>query len=160
MLVGFGYDVHRLTPDRPCILGGVRIPHKQGLLGHSDADVLVHAVMDAILGAMGERDIGQHFPNTDPSYAGADSLSLLRRVVALAGEAGYRVHNLDSTVLAEEPKLAPHVQAMKQNLAEALGLPPRRVGVKATTHEGLGFIGAREGIAAFAVVSLEEAEPG
>lgn len=160
MLVGFGYDVHRLVPGRPCILGGVRIPHEQGLLGHSDADVLAHAVMDAILGAMGERDIGQHFPNTDPRYEGADSLFLLRRVAAMASQAGYRVRNLDSTVVAEEPKLAPHVEAMRQNLAQALGLPPRRVGVKATTNEGLGFIGAGEGIAAFAVVSLEELTQG
>ncbi len=159
MLVGFGYDVHRLAPGRPCILGGVRIPHERGLLGHSDADVLVHAVMDAILGAIGQRDIGQHFPNTDPRYEGADSLALLRLVVGLAGESGCRVRNLDSTVVAEEPMLAPHVEGMKRNLAEALGLSAGRVAVKATTNEGLGFIGAREGIAAFAVVSVEESEP-
>ncbi|MHB9146635.1 MAG: 2-C-methyl-D-erythritol 2,4-cyclodiphosphate synthase [Symbiobacteriia bacterium] len=157
MYVGFGYDVHRLEPGRLLILGGVQIPHERGLLGHSDADVLIHAIMDAILGAMGERDIGHQFPNTDPRFAGASSLALLAGVVAKMTAAGYRLRNVDSTVLAEEPKLSPYTGQMRENLAEVLGLPAQRVSIKATTNEGMGFVGRREGIAAYAVALLEEA---
>lgn len=156
MYVGFGYDVHRLEPGRRLILGGVLIPHDRGLLGHSDADVLVHAIMDAILGAMGEPDIGHQFPNTDPRFAGASSVALLNQVVAKMAAAGYRLRNIDSTVLAEEPKLAPYISQMREALAAVLGLPPQRVSIKATTNEGLGFVGRREGIAAHAVALLEE----
>lgn len=156
MYIGFGYDVHRLAPDRAFVLGGVTIPHGHGLLGHSDADVLVHAIMDAILGAMGEPDIGHQFPNTDPRYRGISSMALLGMVMEKMGAAGYRVKNLDSTVVAEEPKLAPHLEAMRQSLASTLDLPAQRVSIKATTNEGMGFVGTREGVAAFAVVLLEE----
>lgn len=155
MYAGFGYDVHRLTPDRPLVLGGVTIPSERGLLGHSDADVLVHALMDALLGAAGLRDIGHQFPDTDPAYAGADSLVLLRRVRALLGEQGLRPVNVDLTLIAERPKIAPYVEQMRANIAGALGLPPERVGLKATTNEGMGFVGRGEGMAAFAVASVE-----
>lgn len=139
------------------MLGGVPIPHERGLLGHSDADVLIHAIMDAILGAMGEPDIGHQFPNTDPRYSGASSLELLRQVAAMMTRAGYRLQNLDSTVIAEEPKLAPHLRRMRRNLAEVLAVEEKRISIKATTNEGLGSLGAREGIAAHAVVLLAEA---
>lgn len=155
MRVGHGYDVHRLVPDRKLILGGVDIPYEKGLLGHSDADVLTHAVMDALLGAAALGDIGQMFPDSDPKYAGADSLALLREVVRAVEEAGYRVGNLDATVLAQAPKLAPHREQMRRNLAQAMGVDLSRVSVKATTEEGLGFTGSGEGIAAHAVVLLE-----
>nr|WP_297178001.1 2-C-methyl-D-erythritol 2,4-cyclodiphosphate synthase [uncultured Agathobaculum sp.] len=156
MRIGHGYDVHRLVPGRKCIIGGVDIPHEAGLDGHSDADVLVHAVMDALLGALALGDIGQHFPDTDPRYKGADSMALLRHVAALVGEAGYRLGNLDATVLAQAPRLAPHIDAMRANIAAALGCGVGRVSVKATTEEKLGFTGAKQGIAAHCVCLLEE----
>ncbi len=156
MRIGHGYDVHKLPPGRRLILGGVDIPYHEGLLGHSDADVLAHAVMDALLGAAGLGDIGQHFPDTDPAYAGADSLKLLERVMELLREAGYAVGNVDATVLAQAPKLAPHIPQMRQNLARVMGVDAGRVNVKATTEEGLGFTGAKQGIAAHAVALIEE----
>jgi 2-C-methyl-D-erythritol 2,4-cyclodiphosphate synthase len=151
---GIGYDVHRFAPGRPLVLGGVEIPHPLGLDGHSDADVLLHAIADAILGAMGERDIGHHFPNTDPAYRGISSLELLRHVVTLLHQAGGRLLNIDSSLIAEAPKIGPHLQDMRRKMAPVLRLPEGRVGIKATTNEGLGFIGRAEGIAAFAVASL------
>ena len=154
--IGHGYDVHRLTEGRRLILGGVDIPWERGLLGHSDADVLTHAVMDALLGAAGLGDIGQHFPDTDPAYAGADSLKLLEHVAGLLRERGFVVGNVDATVLAQRPKLAPHIPRMRENLARAMGAEPAQVNVKATTEEGLGFTGAGEGIAAHAVALIEE----
>ena len=156
MRIGHGYDVHRLTEGRKLILGGVEVPHTLGLLGHSDADVLAHAVMDALLGAAALGDIGRHFPDTDPAYAGADSLALLDRVVALLAEKGWRVGNVDATILAQKPKLAPYIPQMRDNLAARLGVPPDQVNVKATTEERLGFTGAEEGIAAHAVCLLEQ----
>ena len=156
MRIGHGYDVHRLVPDRKLILGGVDIPWEKGLLGHSDADVLVHAIMDAILGAAALGDIGMLFPDSDPRYKGADSLALLREVIRVTAEAGYRVENLDATVLAQAPKLSPHKEQMRRNIADAAGLDISQVSVKATTEEGLGFTGSGEGIAAHAVVLLEK----
>ena len=156
MRIGHGYDVHRLTQGRKLILGGVEIPFDLGLLGHSDADVLTHAVMDALLGAAGLGDIGRLFPDTDPAYAGADSLVLLDAVMERLRAAGYRVGNVDATVLAQRPKLAPHIPAMRDNLARRMGVTPDRVNVKATTEEKLGFTGAGEGMAAHAVCLLEE----
>jgi len=155
MRIGHGYDVHRLTEGRELILGGVEIPFEKGLLGHSDADVLTHAVMDALLGAAGLGDIGKWFPDTDPAYAGADSLVLLDRVMDLLRERGWRVGNVDATVLAQRPKLAPFIPRMRENLAAGMGLEPEAVNVKATTEEGLGFTGSGEGIAAHAVCLLE-----
>lgn len=157
MLVGFGYDVHRLVAGRPLILGGIHIPYEKGLDGHSDADVLVHAVMDAILGAAGLGDIGQQFPNTDPAYLDADSMALLVRVMELIRQEGLKPVNVDCTVLAEEPKIGPYVEQMRTRIAEALGLPPRRVGIKATTNEQMGWVGRGEGMAAHAVALLAEA---
>ncbi len=154
MRVGHGYDVHRLTEGRRLILGGVDIPWERGLLGHSDADVLTHAVMDALLGAAGLGDIGRHFPDTDPAYAGADSLKLLAHVTALLREKGYVVGNVDATILAQRPKLAPHIPAMRDHLAQAMGVSPDQVNVKATTEEGLGFTGSGEGMAAHAVALI------
>ena len=153
--IGHGYDVHRLTEGRALILGGVTIPYEKGLLGHSDADVLTHAVMDALLGAAALGDIGKLFPDTDAAYAGISSILLLERVAERLREAGYAVVNLDATVLAQAPKLAPYRERMRENLARALSLDTSRVSVKATTEEGLGFTGAREGIAAHAVVLIE-----
>lgn len=155
MRIGHGYDVHKLVPGRKCIIGGVDIPHEAGLLGHSDADVLTHAVMDALLGAAALGDIGHLFPDNDPAFAGADSLVLLERVGMTLREAGWRVENIDATVLAQAPKMAPHILRMRQNLAARLGIAPEQVSVKATTEEGLGFTGAREGIAAHAVCLIE-----
>ena len=152
--IGHGYDVHRLVPGRKLILGGVEIPHTTGLLGHSDADVLTHALMDALLGAAAMGDIGHLFPDSDAQYAGADSLQLLRAVMERLRAAGYAVGNVDCTVLAQTPKLAPHILQMRKNLAEILGCGLDAVSVKATTEEGLGFTGAKEGIAAHAVVLL------
>ena len=154
--VGQGYDVHRLTEGRPLILGGVTIPWERGLLGHSDADVLLHAVMDALLGAAAIGDIGKLFPDSDPRYRGADSRALLREVVRRLGEGetAFRVVNVDATVVAQAPKLAPHIAAMRENLARDLGVPVDRVSVKATTEEGLGFTGAGEGMAAMAAALL------
>lgn len=154
MRIGHGYDVHRLVENRKLILGGVEIPYEKGLLGHSDADVLLHAVSDALLGAAAMGDIGQHFPDTDPKYEGADSLMLLREVGNLLTGAGYTVGNIDATVLCQAPKLAPHIPAMRQNIADALGLAVDRVSVKATTEEHLGFTGEGLGIAAHAVALI------
>ncbi|MEA3209219.1 MAG: 2-C-methyl-D-erythritol 2,4-cyclodiphosphate synthase [Chthoniobacter sp.] len=154
-LVGIGYDVHRFAEGRPLILGGVEIPHSHGLDGHSDADVLCHAIADAILGAIGERDIGFHFPNNDPSIRGISSLEILRKAAALVAEQGSRIVNVDATLIAEAPKISPHIAAMRANLAAALGLDARRVGVKATTNERMGFVGRGEGIAALAVAGVE-----
>lgn len=153
--IGHGYDVHRLAAGRPLILGGAAIPYERGLDGHSDADVLTHAVMDALLGAAALGDIGQHFPDSDPAYEGADSLALLRAVGAELREHGFRVVNLDATVLAQAPKLAPYRESMRQNIADALGVRTEQVSVKATTEEGLGFTGRGEGIAAHAVALIE-----
>ncbi|MEY8317628.1 2-C-methyl-D-erythritol 2,4-cyclodiphosphate synthase [Oscillospiraceae bacterium 50-58] len=155
MRIGHGYDVHRLVEGRRLILGGVDIPWERGLLGHSDADVLTHAVMDALLGAAGLGDIGRHFPDTDPAYAGADSLRLLAHVAALLRERGFTVGNVDATVLAQRPKLAPHIPRMRDNLARAMEVDPEQVNVKATTEEGLSFTGSGEGMAAHAVVLIE-----
>ena len=155
MRIGHGYDVHRLVEGRKLILGGVDIPHEKGLLGHSDADVLTHAIMDALLGAAALGDIGKLFPDNDPAYAGADSLVLLEWVGERLTQAGYRVGNIDATILAQRPKLAPHIPQMRANLAARLGLNPDQISVKATTEEGLGFTGAGEGMAAHAVCLLE-----
>lgn len=155
--IGHGYDVHKLVPGRKLILGGVEIPHMTGLLGHSDADVLTHALMDALLGAAAMGDIGHLFPDNDAQYAGADSLKLLRIVVERLRGKGYVVGNVDCTVLAQVPKLAPYVLQMRQNFASALGCGLDAVSVKATTEEGLGFTGAKEGIAAHAVVLIQRA---
>lgn len=155
MRIGHGYDVHRLTEGRDLILGGVKIPYDKGLLGHSDADVLTHAVMDALLGACALGDIGKHFPDTDPAYKGADSLKLAEHVSALLLQHGYRIGNIDATVIAQAPKLAPHIPTMKQNLARALGCEPSLINVKATTEEHLGFTGQGLGIAAHAVCLIE-----
>ncbi len=158
MRIGHGYDVHRLTEGRRLVLGGVDIPFEKGLLGHSDADVLAHAVTDALLGAAALGDIGGMFPDTDPAYRDADSLLLLQRAAHRVREAGFILGNIDATVLAQRPKLQPHIPAMRRNLAAACGLPENRVSVKATTEEGLGFTGAGEGMAAHAVCLLEEGE--
>ena len=154
MRIGHGYDVHRLAEGRRLVLGGVEIPWEKGLLGHSDADVLTHALMDALLGAAGLGDIGKHFPDTDPAYAGADSLKLLAHVVGLLRERGFTVGNADATILAQRPKLAPHIPAMRDNLARVMGIESGQVNVKATTEEGLGFTGSGEGMAAHAVCLL------
>ena len=156
MRIGHGYDVHRLVPERRLILGGVEIPYEKGLLGHSDADVLTHALMDALLGAAALGDIGHLFPDHDPAYEGADSILLLKAVTALLRENGYRVGNVDCTVIAQRPKLAPYIEKMRQRLAEAMEVEITRVSVKATTEEGLGFSGEGLGIAAQAVALLEE----
>jgi 2-C-methyl-D-erythritol 2,4-cyclodiphosphate synthase len=158
-LSGIGYDVHRLVPGRKLVLGGIEIPHLRGLDGHSDADVLSHAIADALLGAAGERDIGHHFPNTDPSLKGIDSQDILQRVQAILTAKHLAIVNIDSSILAEEPKLEPHVQQMRERLAKTLQIPAVRIGVKATTTEGLGFVGRKEGIAALAVVSVQKLEP-
>ena len=154
--IGHGYDVHRLVEDRALILGGVRIPFEKGLLGHSDADVLLHAIMDALLGAAALGDIGRHFPDNDDRYKGADSILLTKEVRSILDENGWRVVNVDATVLAQKPKLAPHIPEMRANIAEALGCTADRISVKATTEEGLGFTGALEGIAAHAVCIVEK----
>ena len=156
MRIGHGYDVHRLVAGRDLILGGVKIPHELGLLGHSDADVLLHAVSDALLGAAGLGDIGKHFPDTDPQYKGADSLKLLQIVGHKVAAAGYRVSNVDVTMIAQKPKLRPHIETMERNIASALVIDVSRVNVKATTEEHLGFTGSGEGMACHAVCLLEE----
>jgi len=153
--IGFGYDVHELAEGRPLILGGVTIPYIQGLRGHSDADVLTHAVIDSILGALGKGDIGKHFPDSDPAYKGADSLFLLKKVIALARDEKFIVNNLDTTIVAQKPKLAQHLNDMKMNLSSVLGVDSHVINVKATTTEGLGFCGREEGLAAYAVVTLK-----
>ncbi len=155
MRIGHGYDVHRLVEERKLILGGVDIPYERGLLGHSDADVLTHAVMDALLGAAALGDIGQHFPDTDPAYKGADSLKLLDHVMELLVQKGWRVGNVDATVIAQRPKLAAFIPAMRDHLADHMGVSVEQVNVKATTEEKLGFTGAGEGIAVHAVALLE-----
>lgn len=159
MLVGFGYDVHRLAEGRKLILGGVEIPHTKGLDGHSDADVILHALMDALLGAAGLRDIGYHFPPSDPAYKGADSLKLLAHVVELLAREGFRPVNCDITLLAERPRIGPHVEQMRERISATLGLVPRRVGIKATTNEKMGFVGEEQGMAAYAVALVQENTP-
>lgn len=154
MRVGIGYDVHRLVEGRKLILGGVEIPHTLGLLGHSDADVLLHAIMDALLGAAALGDIGQHFPDTDPAYEGADSLKLLAYVGDLLNQNGYAIENIDATVIAQKPKIAPHIANMRENIAQTLHLELSQVNVKATTEERLGFTGREEGISSQAICAL------
>lgn len=156
MRIGNGYDVHRLVPDRKLILGGVEIPYEKGLLGHSDADVLIHAIMDALLGAAALGDIGKHFPDTDPDYKGADSMQLLARVRDMLADRAYYIENIDATIIAQRPKLAPYIETMVRNIASALAISTGQVNVKATTEEGLGFTGEGLGIAASAVCLLSE----
>lgn len=152
--IGYGYDAHRLVEGRPLILGGVEIPHPLGLEGHSDADVLTHAVIDAIVGALGMGDIGRHFPDTDPAYKDADSISMLKKAMTWVKRDGFRLNNLDATIVAERPKLAPFLRPMRERLSEALDTSLGQVNIKATTNEGLGPCGRQEGMEAFAVVSL------
>lgn len=154
MRIGIGYDVHRLVPGRPLILGGVNIPYEKGLLGHSDADVLIHAIMDALLGAAGEGDIGRHFPDSDEAYKGISSLLLLKRVAQVIRDKGYEVNNVDSIIIAQKPKMAPYIEQMVQNIAGILQVSAAGINVKATTTEGLGFTGSGEGIAAQAVATI------
>lgn len=154
MRVGLGYDVHKLVENRRLILGGVDIPYEKGLLGHSDADVLLHAIMDAMLGAAALGDIGKHFPDTDEAYKGISSMKLLEHTVALIKECGYTVGNIDATIIAQRPKMAPHIEAMRKNVAEAVGVPIENINIKATTEEGLGFTGSGEGIASQAICLL------
>lgn len=156
--IGFGYDVHALVENRKLILGGVEIPHLKGLKGHSDADVLIHAIMDAIVGALGLGDIGRHFPDTDPAYKDISSLSMLETVTHLAEKEGYGLNNLDCTLVAQAPKIAPYLPEMKQNLSKTLKATINQINIKATTSEGLGFCGKREGMEAFAVVTLLQKE--
>lgn len=154
MRIGMGYDVHRLTKDRRLIIGGVEIPYEKGLLGHSDADVLLHAIMDALLGAAALGDIGKHFPDTDPAYKGISSVTLLRHVGELLEENRFLIENIDATIIAQAPKMRPHIDRMRANIAEALGIETAQVNVKATTEEGLGFTGLGEGISAQAICML------
>jgi 2-C-methyl-D-erythritol 2,4-cyclodiphosphate synthase len=156
MRIGFGFDVHPLVKGRKFILGGVEIPHEAGLEGHSDADVLLHAICDGLLGAMGEKDIGHHFPNSDPLYKGISSLRLLEEVVGIMHRRDFMLSNLDSTVVAEAPKIAPHIPQMIQTIAPRLMVSPRQISIKATTAEGLGFVGEKKGVVAYAVVLLEQ----
>lgn len=156
MRVGMGYDVHKLTENRDLILGGVNIPWEKGLLGHSDADVLIHAVMDALLGAAALGDIGKHFPDTDPAYKGISSVKLLTHVMELLRQNHFSVGNVDAVIIAQKPKMAPHIPQMRKNLAQAMGVEENRINIKATTEEGLGFTGRGEGIAAQAICLLEE----
>jgi 2-C-methyl-D-erythritol 2,4-cyclodiphosphate synthase len=155
MRIGFGYDVHRLVPGRKLILGGVQIPHEKGLEGHSDADVLLHALCDGILGAMGEGDIGKHFPNTDPRFRGISSLELLKTVALMMAGQKWHVENLDTTVVAEQPMIGPYIPQMAEKIAAILEMPSSRVNIKGTTSEGLGFVGEKKGIVAYAVVLLK-----
>ncbi|MEL6940403.1 MAG: 2-C-methyl-D-erythritol 2,4-cyclodiphosphate synthase [Cyanobacteria bacterium J06598_1] len=154
--IGNGYDIHRLQEGRQLILGGIDIPHTKGLLGHSDADALTHAIMDAMLGALSLGDIGLYFPPSDPKWAGADSQRLLEQVNGLIGDRGWHISNIDSVVIAEQPKLKPHIHPMRDRLATTLNLDPEQIGIKATTHEKLGPLGQEEGIAAYAVVLLQK----
>ena len=156
MRIGSGYDVHRLVEGRKLILGGVDIPYEKGLLGHSDADVLLHAIMDALLGAAALGDIGSHFPDTDPEYEGISSIRLLEHVGRLLEEHQYQIGNIDATIIAQKPKMRPHIDQMRENIARALGTDPEKISVKATTEEGLGFTGKGEGISAQAVCLLDE----
>jgi 2-C-methyl-D-erythritol 2,4-cyclodiphosphate synthase len=156
MRIGFGYDVHRLVEGRKLILGGVQVPHKKGLEGHSDADVLLHALCDGLLGAMGEGDIGRHFPNTEPRFQGISSLRLLQNVATMMAERSLAVENLDTTVVAEQPLIGPYIPQMVEKIATALEIPAGRVNIKATTSEGLGFIGEGKGVVAYAIVLLKK----
>ena len=156
MRVGMGYDVHRLTENRNLILGGVKIPWEKGLLGHSDADVLIHAIMDALLGAAALGDIGQHFPDTDPAYEGISSVKLLEHVASLLEKKGYGVGNIDAVIIAQKPKMAPHIPQMRANMAKAMGINESQLNIKATTEEKLGFTGREEGIASQAICLLNE----
>ena len=158
MRIGMGYDVHRLVEDRKLILGGVEIPCEKGLLGHSDADVLLHAIMDALLGAAALGDIGKHFPDTDPAYKGISSLELLGKVGELLEEQSFLIENIDATIIAQAPKMRPYIDTMRENIARVLGITPEQVNVKATTEEGLGFTGRGEGIAAQAIILLTAVE--
>ena len=155
MRIGMGYDVHKLVENRDLILVGVKIPYEKGLLGHSDADVLLHAIMDALLGATALGDIGKHFPDTDPAYKGASSMELLKQVGALIEQKLYVIGNIDATIIAQRPKMAPHIEKMRENVAEALGIEKDQINIKATTEEGLGFTGSGEGISAQAIAALE-----
>jgi 2-C-methyl-D-erythritol 2,4-cyclodiphosphate synthase len=157
--VGFGYDAHRLVEGRSLILGGVKIPHEKGLLGHSDADVLTHAIVDAIIGALARGDIGQHFPDTDTSLKGVDSFVLLRTVMEWVKEEGLGVNNLDTTIVTQKPKLAPHIAVMKEKLSGVLGVGTHQINIKAKTSEGMGFCGREEGMEAFAIISLVKKNP-
>ena len=158
MRIGMGYDVHKLAENRKMIIGGVEIPYERGLLGHSDADVLVHAIMDALLGAAALGDIGKHFPDTDEKYKGISSIKLLEHVGELIAKEGYVIGNIDSTIIAQRPKMAPHIDTMRENIAKALKINKNQIGVKATTEEGLGFTGAGEGISSQAIALLESVE--
>lgn len=157
MRVGMGYDVHKLTEGRDLILGGVNIPWEKGLLGHSDADVVVHAIMDALLGAAALRDIGRHFPDTDPQYKGISSIKLLQHVGKLLEENMYVINNIDATIIAQKPKMMPHIEKMRENVAKALNIEKNQVNIKATTEEGLGFTGSGEGISSQAICALQDA---
>ena len=152
--IGFGYDVHQLVEGRSLILGGAESPHDLGLMGHSDADVLTHAIMDATLGALAMGDIGRHFPDEDPAYKDMESLLMLKRIMEWVRQGGFRVNNVDTTIVAQKPKLAPHILAMKERLSEILDIGPDQINIKATTTEGMGFCGRQEGMEAYAVVSL------
>jgi len=154
MRIGMGYDVHKLVEDRDLIVGGVKIPHTLGLLGHSDADVLLHAIMDAVLGAAGLGDIGKHFPDTDPAYKGISSIKLMEHVAALIEEKGYVVENIDATIIAQKPKMRPHIPQMEENIAKAMHISVDQINVKATTEEGLGFTGTEQGISSQAICLL------
>ena len=156
MRIGLGYDVHKLVEGRPLIIGGVNIPHEKGLLGHSDADVLIHAIMDSMLGALALGDIGKHFPDTDEEYKGADSMKLLKCVNDLINEKGYVVNNIDSIIIAQAPKMAPHIQSMRKNIADVLNTSIDNISVKATTEEGLGFTGTKQGISAQSICLLNK----
>jgi 2-C-methyl-D-erythritol 2,4-cyclodiphosphate synthase len=155
--IGFGFDVHQLVPGRELWLGGILLQYEKGCLGHSDADVLIHAICDALLGAANLRDIGYHFPNTDPRFKGADSKSLLRHVAALIREAGYEIGNIDATLCMEQPKINPHIPLMQKTMAEVMGIPVGDISVKATTNEGLGYVGREDGVNAYAVALIERA---
>ncbi|AJP09737.1 TPA: 2-C-methyl-D-erythritol 2,4-cyclodiphosphate synthase [Clostridioides difficile] len=154
MRIGLGYDVHKLTEDRKLIIGGVEIPHDKGLLGHSDADVLIHAIMDSILGALALGDIGKHFPDTDEEYKGADSMKLLEHVYNLITSKGYKIGNIDSTIIAQSPKMAPYIESMRSNISKVLNTDIDNINIKATTEEGLGFTGAKQGIASQSICLL------
>ncbi len=156
MRIGMGYDVHKLVEDRSLILGGVNIPYEKGLLGHSDADVLIHAIMDALLGAMAKGDIGKHFPDTDDKLAGVSSLVLLKEVNMILVNGGYQISNIDATIIAQQPKMAPHIEQMCGNIAEVLDIPTHKINIKATTEEGMGFTGQGLGIASQAICLLEK----
>ena len=156
MRIGLGYDVHKLVEGRPLIMGGVNIPHEKGLLGHSDADVLIHAIMDGMLGALALGDIGKHFPDTDEEYKGADSMKLLKCVNDLINEKGYVVNNIDSIIIAQAPKMAPHIQSMRKNIADVLNTSIDNISVKATTEEGLGFTGTKQGMSAQSICLLNK----